>query len=64
MESEDEYRIVDATTTDDLKKRVSKLMKDGWKCQGWPYQSAATANRAAEWHQAMVRQEQSKTLKG
>ena len=58
------YRVVDAANTVELKVRVSQLMRDGWKCQGGPYQSAATANRAAEWHQAMVRQEQSKTLKG
>lgn len=64
MDENDEYRIVDAATTADLKTRVSKLMRDGWKCQGGPYQTLATANRAAEWHQAMVKEQGSKTLKG
>lgn len=56
MDENDDYRIVDARTIPDLKARVSKLMQYGWKCQGGPYQSAATPQHAAEWHQAMIRQ--------
>jgi hypothetical protein len=63
MEENDEYTIVDATDTLNLKARVSKLLKDGWKCQGGPYQSAATPNRAAEWHQAMTRSSSAANLK-
>jgi hypothetical protein len=63
MDQNDEYTIVDATDTVVLKKAVSRLMRDGWKCQGGPYQSAATPNRAAEWHQAMTRSSSAANLK-